>query len=209
MELRIDCDKEQITTYMVYHVRMGGMTRREMLSETIGGGTALIAPLEAFAETTDRIPAEIEATIPSAEAIDTIVRDSVREMRGKPFDSNALVARIVGGDRLAGVHAFEDGGGIVERVEQLRLLFAGDAAKMNTVENAWLSAVATKKVATDANIALMEAIPKYIFLIDGGADAGTTLQSAQEVRKSALRIALANDVLVKMRDALNRIAVRK
>jgi lysozyme family protein len=147
--------------------------------------------------------------VPSPEAIDTIVRDFVRETKGKPFDSNALAERIVGGDRLAGVHAFEDGGGIIERVDQLRLLFAGDTGKMKTVENAWLTAVATKKVAADANVALMKEIPKYIFLIDGGGEAGSTLQSAQEVRRAALRIALANDVLIKMRDALNRIPVRQ
>jgi hypothetical protein len=80
---------------------------------------------------------------------------------------------------------------------------------MKTVENAWLSAVATKKVAADANLTLMKEIPKYIFLIDGGGEAGSTLQSAQEVRRAALRIALANDVLIKMRDALNRIPVRQ
>ena len=180
------------------------MTRREMIGQTIRAGIALLAPVEAFAQTTDRVPGEIEAKIPSPEAIDTIVRDFVRETKGKPFDSNALAARIVGGDRLAGVHAFEDGGGIVERVDQLRLLFAGDTAKMKTVENAWLTAVATKKVAADANVALMKEIPKYIFLID---EAGSTLQSAQEVRRAALRIALANDVLIKMRDALKRIPV--
>lgn len=120
-----------------------------------------------------------------------------------------LAVRIVGGDRLAGVHAFEDEGGIVERVEQLRLLLAGDTAKMKMVEHAWLNAVATKKVAVDANVAMMEKIPKYVFQIDGGADAGATLESAQEVRKAALLIALANDVLVKMRVALNRIPVRR
>jgi hypothetical protein len=32
---------------------------------------------------------------------------------------------------------------------------------------------------------------------------GATLRNAQEVRKAALKLALANDVLVKMRDALN------
>jgi hypothetical protein len=185
------------------------MTRREMLGHTLKAGIPLLAPLDAFAETSDGIPAEIASKIPSAEAIDTIVRDFVRETRGKPFDSNALAARIVGADRLAGMHAFEDGGGIVERVEQLRPLFAGDTAKMKMVENAWLSAVATKKVAADANVLLLEEIPKYVFLIGGGANAGTTLQSAQEVRKAALRIALANDILVKMRDALNRIPVRQ
>jgi len=185
------------------------MTRREMIGQTMRGGIALLAPVEAFAQTTDRVPGEIEAKIPSPEAIETIVRDFVRETNGKPSDSNALAARIVGGDRLAGVHAFEDGGGIVERVDQLRLLFAGDTAKMKTVENAWLTAVATKKVAADANVALMKEIPKYIVLIDGGGEAGSTLQSAQEVRRAALRIALANDVLIKMRDALNRIPVRQ
>jgi hypothetical protein len=80
---------------------MGGMTRREMIGQTIRGGIALLAPLEAFAQTTD-IPGEIEAKIPSSEAIDTIVRDFARETKGKLFDSNALAARIVGGDRLAG-----------------------------------------------------------------------------------------------------------
>jgi hypothetical protein len=194
---------------IVYHVRMGDMTRREMLGQTMSAGIGLLASLEAFAETNDRIPAEIEAKIPSAEAIDTMVRDFVRETKGKLFDSNALATRIVGGDRLAGVHAFEGGEGIVERVEQLRLLFAGDTAKMKAVEHAWLTAVATKKVAADADVALMEEIPKYVFQIDGGADAGATLKSALEVRKATLRIALANDVLVKMRDALNRIRVRK
>jgi len=185
------------------------MTRREMIGQTIRGGMALFAPVEAFAQTTDRIPGEIEAKIPSPEAIDTIVRDFVRETNGKLSDSNALAARIVGGDRLAGVRAFEDGGGIVERVEQLRLLFAGDTAKMKTVENAWLTAVATKTVAADANVALMKEILRYIFLIDGGGEASSTLQSAQEVRRAVLRIALANDVLIKMRDALNRIPVRQ
>jgi hypothetical protein len=188
---------------------MSEMTRREMVGRTIGAGIALVAPLEAFGQTSDRIPPEIEAKIPSAEAIDTMVRDFVRETKRKPFDTNALVARIVGGDRLAGVHAFEDGGGIIERVEQLRLLFAGDTAKMRTVEHAWLTAVATKKVAAGANVALMEEIPKYVFAIDGGAEARATLQHAQEMRSAALRIALANDVLTKMRDALNRIPVRQ
>jgi hypothetical protein len=185
------------------------VTRRELLGRGIGGGIALLAPLEAFAQASDQIPAEIEAKIPSAAAIETMVRDFVRETTGKPFDSNALAARIVGGDRLAGVHAFEDAGGIVERVEQLRLLFAGDTAKMKTVEQAWLTAVATKKVAADANIALMEEVAKYVFVIDGGSDVAAILRNAQEVRKAALRIALANDVLVKMRDALNRIPVRQ
>jgi hypothetical protein len=86
----------------------------------------------------DQIPAEIETKIPSAEAIDMIVRDFVREMKGKPFESNALATRIISGDRLAGVQAFDDGGGILERVERLRVLFAGDTAKMKAVENAWL-----------------------------------------------------------------------
>jgi hypothetical protein len=194
---------------MMYHVCMSDMTRREVLGRTIGAAIALLAPLEAFAQASDGIPAEIEAKIPSAELIDTIVRDFVRETKGKPFDSNALATRILGGDRLAGVHAFEDGGGIVERVEQLRVLFAGDTAKMKTVENAWLTAVATKKVAADANVALMEEIRKYVFQIDGGADAGATSQSAEQVRRMALRITLATDVLVKMRDALNRIPMRQ
>ena len=80
------------------------MTRREMIGQNMRGGIALLAPVEAFAQTTDhRVPGEIEAKIPSPEAIDTIVRDFVRETKGKPFDSNALAARIVGGDRLAGV----------------------------------------------------------------------------------------------------------
>src|SRR5215471_19221209 len=144
-----------------------------------------------------------------AEAIDMIVRDFVREMKGKPFESNALATRIISGDRLAGVQAFDDGGGILERVERLRVLFAGDTAKMKAVENAWLSAVATKKVAADANMALMEELAKYVFLLDGNADRGATLRNAQEVRKAALKLALANDVLVKMRDALNRIPVRQ
>src|SRR5436190_21240572 len=137
------------------------MTRREMIGQTMRGGIALLAPVEAFAQTTDRVPGEIEAKIPCPEAIDSIVRDFVREMKGKPFESNALAARIIGGDWLAGVHAFEDGGGIVERVDQLRLLFAGDTAKMKMVENAWLTAVATKKVAADANVALMNEIPNF------------------------------------------------
>ena len=38
---------------------MGGMTRRKMIGQTIIGGIALLAPLEAFAQTTDRMPAEI------------------------------------------------------------------------------------------------------------------------------------------------------
>ena len=192
-----------------YHARMGDMTRRELIARSIGGGIALRVPLDAFAQTRDQIPAEIETKIPSAEAIDMIVRDFVREMNGKPFESNALATRIISGDRLAGVQAFDDGGGILESVERLRVLFAGDTAKMKAVENAWLSAVATKKVAADANMALMEELAKYVFLIDGNADRGVTLRNAQEVREAALKLALANDVLVKMRDALNRIPVRQ
>jgi len=188
---------------------MGDMTRRELIASSIGGGIALRVPLDAFAQTRDQIPAEIETKIPSAEAIDMIVRDFVREMKGKPFESNALATRIISGDRLAGVQAFDDGGGILERVERLRVLFAGDTAKMKAVENAWLSAVATKKVAADANMALLEELAKYVFLIDGNADRGVTLRNAQEVRKAALKLALANDVLVKMRDALNRIPLRQ
>ena len=88
-------------------------------------------------------------------------------------------------------------------------MFAGDTAKMKAVENAWLSAVATKKVAADANMALMEELAKYVFLIDENTDGGATLPNAQEVRRAALKLALANDVLVKMRDALNRIPVRQ
>jgi len=192
-----------------YNGRVGDMTRRELVVRSIGGGIALRVPLDAFAQTRDQIPAEIETKIPSAEAIDMIVRDFVREMKGKPFESNALATRIISGDRLAGVQAFDDGGGILERVERLRVLFAGDTAKMKAVENAWLSAVATKKVAADANMALMEELAKYVFLIDGNPDGGATLRNAQEVRKAALKLALANDVLVKMRDALNRIPVRQ
>jgi hypothetical protein len=52
-------------------------------------------------------------------------------------------------------------------------------------------------------------LANYVFLIDGNADGGATLRNAQEVRKAALKLALANDVLVKMRDALNRIPVRQ
>lgn len=167
--------------------------------------TAILAPLDAFAQSPDKIPAEIEAKIPSVEMIDTIVRNYVRESKGGSFDTNALATRIVGGDRLAGIRAFEDAQGIVERVEQLRLLFAGDTSKMRTLETAWLNAVATKKVATDANVSFLDKIPKYVFLIDGGADTGATLQSAQDVRTDALRIALANDILIKMRAALSRI----
>jgi hypothetical protein len=192
-----------------YNARMGGMTRRELIARSIGGGIALRVPLDAFAQTRDQFPAEIETKIPSAEAIDMIVRDFVREMKGKPFEGNALATRIISGDRLAGVQAFDDGGGILERVDRLRALFAGDTAKMKAVENAWLSAVATKKVAADANMALMEELAKYVFLIDGNADRGVTLRNAQEVREAALKLALANDVLVKMRDALNRIPVRQ
>jgi hypothetical protein len=183
---------------------MGDMTRRELIARTIGGGIALRVPLDAFAQTSDQIPAEFETKIPSAEAIDMIVRAFVREMKGKPFESNALATRIISGDRLAGVRT-----GILERVERLRVLFAGDTAKMKAVENAWLSAVATKKVVAYANMALMEELAKYVFLIDGNADGGATLRNAQEVRKAALKLALANDVLVKMRVALNRIPVRQ
>src|SRR5262249_27229171 len=191
------------------HAGRGDMTRRELIARSIGGGIALRVPLDAFAQTRDQFPAEIETKIPSAEAIDMIVRDFVREMKGKPFEGDALATRIISGDRLAGVQAFDDGGGILERVDQLRALFAGDTAKMKAVENAWLSAVATKKVAADANMALLEELAKYVFLIDGNADRGVTLRNAQEVRKAALKLALANDVLVKMHDALNRIPVRQ
>jgi hypothetical protein len=45
--------------------------------------------------------------------------------------------------------------------------------------------------------------------IDGNAEGGATLPNAQEVRNAALKLALANDVLVKMRDVLNRIPVRQ
>ena len=81
---------------------MGDMTRRELIARSIGGGIALRVPLDAFAQTRDQIPAEIETKIPSAEAIDMIVRDFVREMNGKPFESNALATRIISGGRLAG-----------------------------------------------------------------------------------------------------------
>jgi hypothetical protein len=67
-----------------YHARMGDMTRRELIARSIGGGIALRVPLDAFAQTRDQIPAEIETKIPSAEAIDMIVRDFVREMKGSP-----------------------------------------------------------------------------------------------------------------------------
>ena len=58
-------------------------------------------------------------------------------------------------------------------------------------------------------MALMEELAKYVFLIDENTDGGATLPNAQEVRRAALKLALANDVLVKMRDALNRIPVRQ
>src|SRR5262249_17040220 len=117
--------------------------------------------------------------------------------------------RIMGEDRLAGIRAFEDPEGIVERMEQLRLIFAGDTSKMRTLENVWLNAVATKKVAADGNVTLLEKIAKYVFLIDGGADASATMQSAQEVRAEAVRIALTNDILIKMRAALSRIRIER
>jgi len=181
---------------------MGSMSRREMIGLTTA---AILAPREAFAQSYDKMPAEIEAMIPSAETIDTLVRDYVRDSKGSGFDINALVTRILGEDRLAGIHAFEDAEGIVERVEQLRRFFAGDTSKTKTLETAWLNAVATKQVSTQANVSLLEKIPKYAFLIEGGADASATLQNAQEVRTDVLRIALANDILIKMRAALSRI----
>jgi len=191
---------------MLYNLGMDNLSRRQMIGLTTAG---ILAPLKGFAQTAEKIPAAIEAKIPSTEAIDTIVRDYVRESRGAGFKINALMTRILGEDHLAGINAFEDAEGIVERMEQLRLFFAGDMAKLRTLEQAWLNAIATKKVAAEANVRIAEMIPKYVFLIDGGAEASSTLQSAQELRTEALRIALANDVLVKMRAGLNRIPTQQ
>jgi hypothetical protein len=52
-------------------------------------------------------------------------------------------------------------------------------------------------------------LPKYVILIDGSADASATLETAQGVRTDALRIALANDILIKMRAALTRIRIER
>jgi len=191
---------------ILYDMRMGKISRREAIGLTTA---AILTPLEAFAQTAEKISAEIEAKIPSAEAIDTIVRDYVRESKGAGFHISELMMRILGEDRLAGIEAFEDAGGIVERMQQLRLFFVGDTGKLKTLEQAWLNAVATKRVAAEANVRLAEQIPKYVFLIDGGAGTTATLQSAQEVRTEVLRIALANDVLIKMRAALGRIPTER
>src|SRR5215813_5115223 len=75
---------------MRYHERMGSTSRREMMGLTT---TAILAPLDAFAQSPDKIPAEIEAKIPSVEMIDTIVRNYVRESKGGSFDTNALATR--------------------------------------------------------------------------------------------------------------------
>jgi len=186
--------------------RMENTSRREMIGLTTA---AILAPLELFAQSSGKIPAEIEAKIPPVETIDTIVRDYVRDTKGNGVDTNALVMRILGEERLAGINAFEGPDGIVERMEQLRLLFAGDTSKMRTLENAWLNAVATKKVAVDANETLLDMIAKYVLIIEGGADASATMQNAQQVRTAALRIALANDILIKMRAALTRIRIER
>src|SRR5215831_19303748 len=96
---------------MLYDFRMDEISRRDMTGLTTA---AILAPLEAFAQNPDRIPAEIEGKIPPAETIDEIVRNYVRESKGSAFDVNALSMRIMGEDRLAGIRAFEDPEGIVE-----------------------------------------------------------------------------------------------
>src|SRR5262245_41351543 len=65
---------------MRYDICMDDLSRRGMIGLTTA---AVLAPLDVFSQRSDRIPAEIEAKIPPAASIDKIVRDYVRESKGK------------------------------------------------------------------------------------------------------------------------------
>jgi len=193
------------------------LDRRTVLSGALAlGAFAVLEPLVASAQgRLSEIPQEVEQQVPSPEHIDEIYREQIRETlasrKGKKieemsnFDNEKLMFALLGGQaRTAGFDAFEGEKGITAMMDKLRQNHAGNTANTEALFRIWSAALAMKEVAATANNNLVFNLFYYYGLIAQGKTPEVTLEEARLNRKDLLRLRLANNTLIKLKETLEK-----